>query len=159
MKQINNLFLFYGGEFSNFYNSKFTLDNIEFDNSEQYFMHQKALFFNDNEIASKILKATTPAKCKYLGREIKNFSDSKWATVRYDMMLTGCRAKFTQNNRLKNILINTDNLIIVEASPTDKIWGVGLAIDDKDILHIERWKGQNLLGKVLMNLREEFTTL
>jgi len=153
MIQINDLFLFYGGEFSNFYSCKFVVDDIEFNTSEQYFMYQKALFFNDIKKANEILQSKNPVKQKLLGRQVKNYSDPLWNEVRYENMLDGCRAKFTQNQRLKKILLDTNNLTIVEASPTDKIWGVGLAINNSLVLHKENWQGLNLLGEVLMELR------
>ena len=153
MIQINSLFLFYGGEFSNFYDCSFTIDGIVFNTSEQYFMYRKALHFNDFTIAEKILKTKNPYNQKKYGRQVKGFDNAVWVTVRYQYMLDGCTAKFTQNPNLMNILLNTKNLHIVEASPSDTIWGVGLGIDNPDILFPEKWQGLNLLGEVLMQMR------
>ncbi len=136
------------GCFSNFYPCKFTWQGIEFNCSEQAFMWAKATYFNDTETANQILLETDPKKIKKLGRKVKNFDEDKWADVRYRFMLTINRVKYTQNEDLRNILLSTGKATIVEDSPFDYIWGTGR--DDS---------GQNLLGKILMELRDYFVSL
>ena len=149
--------LFWGSEFSNFYPSVFTVNNIKFYNNEQYFMYQKAIFFGDNETANEILKyGKNPKEAKKLGRLVANFDNSKWDAVRYDIMLTGLRHKFKSNPRLKELLLSFGDRIFVEASPFDKIWGIGLSQNDINADDEQKWKGQNLLGKALTQLKTEF---
>lgn len=136
------------GCFSNFYPCEFTWEGRRFNCSEQAFMWAKAYWFSDEETANQILLETDPKKIKKLGRKVKNFDDSKWAKIRYHFMLTINRAKYTQNKELRDILLSTGRATIVEDSPFDYIWGTG-----KD------GSGQNLLGKVLMELREYFVSL
>lgn len=149
---------FWSGVFSNFWPAKIDamIDNafIEFKTSEHLFMALKAEFFQDEEIFEKILYVDDPQDAKKLGREIKNYDDLKWTDVRYECMLHACHLKFEQNSDLKKILLDTGDRILVEASPYDKIWGVGLREDDDTILDSLKWRGQNLLGNVLMDVRE-----
>lgn len=118
-------------------------------------MYKKALTFNDEEIAKKILNEKDPASCKSYGRKIKNFDENIWAYKRYDIMVEALILKFTQNNDFKNKLINTKDKILVEASPYDRIWGIGLHYENDDVLDEKNWKGLNLLGKALMEVREK----
>ena len=126
-----------------------------FATTEQAFMWEKAVFFNDHESASKILKEENPAKAKKLGREVKNFDDSKWSKVCYEIMYTINYEKYFQNTRLKNILLNTGDKVLVETNFLDTRWAIGLAADDDRVLDESKWKGENLLGKVLMQVRQE----
>ena len=130
------------GCFSNFYPCTFVWKGLKFNCSEQAFMWTKATFFHDDEIAKKILQETNPMEIKKLGRLVKNFDETKWAEVRYSYMLDINIEKYRQNIELRNILISTGDAKIVEDSPFDYIWGIG-----KD------GSGQNLLGKVLMQVR------
>lgn len=126
-----------------------------FATTEQAFMWEKAVFFNDHESASKILREENPAKAKKLGREVKNFDDSKWSKVCYEIMYLINYEKYFQNTRLKNILLNTGDKILVEANPRDTRWAIGLSAEDDRVLDESQWQGENLLGKVLMELRKD----
>ena len=117
-------------------------------------MAQKALLFNDNEIFNEIMKANHPKEYKELGRKIKNFSDLKWNENKYQIVLKGNIAKFSQNEKLKAFLLNTGIKILVEASPYDKIWGIGLSADQENIENPLTWNGENLLGFALMEVRD-----
>ena len=139
---------------SNWGPSRFNHKGLEFYNSEQAFMYEKAMYFDDKEIAKKILETSNPRIAKDLGRKVKNFDDAKWSLMSYDYMVDVCYAKFKQNENLKEILLNTGNKTIVEGSPYDKIWGVGLHWASEEILDEANWKGKNLLGKALMEVRE-----
>jgi ribA/ribD-fused uncharacterized protein len=141
--------------FSQWQESYFTVDGYNYSCAEQYMMGQKALLFNDKEAFEKILSATHPREIKSLGREVKYFDSNAWDKVKYSIVLNGNFYKFTQNEVMMKILISTGNKILVESSPSDKIWGIGLAENDKNIYDPNYWKGENLLGFALMEVREE----
>ena len=150
----NDYVLFYGGPFSNWAESPFELDGITFNCSEQYFMYRKALQFGDTTTANKILKEKSPAIQKELGKKVSGYVESEWNNIRYDVMLTALRAKF-QLPAFKAALLKTEHKTIVEASPYDKIWGIGLTANDPRALNPSEWLGSNLLGKCLMQVRDE----
>ena len=137
---------------SNFYPCEFIFNGKMFYFSEQCFMYQKAILFNDFEIAEQILNETDVRKIKALGRKVKNFNNELWDKHKEDFMFNACYAKFSQNNELKDFLLSTGNREIVETSPVDNIWGIGFS-SDKAMENVDKW-GQNLLGKVLMKVRE-----
>ena len=140
--------------FSQWYNCKFVVDGITYHTAEQYMMAQKALLFNDNEIFHKIMSSKSQKEYKELGRKIKNFSDLKWNENKYQIVLKGNIAKFLQNEKLKAFLLNTGIKILVEASPYDKIWGIGLSAEQENIENPLTWNGENLLGFALMEVRD-----
>lgn len=146
---------FLRGVLSNFEKCYIKYKGHLFATTEQAFMWEKAIFFNDHESASKILKEENPAKAKKLGREVKNFDDSKWSKVCYEVMYKINFEKYFQNTRLKNILLNTGDKMIIEANPKDTRWGIGLSAEDDRVLDESQWQGENLLGKVLMEVRKE----
>lgn len=129
--------------FSNFFPCTFYFNNIEFCCSEQAFMWAKAKFFKDEEIAAEILKETVPYKIKKLGRKVKNYNEEAWNEVRYDIMLQINKEKYSYNKDLKDILLSTGDAFLFEDSPYDYLWGVG-----------KNGAGQNLLGRVLMEVRQ-----
>lgn len=147
---------FWNGELSNWYPCRYKnirYKGLTFFNSEQAFMWEKAVYFGDMETAAEIVKNPDPSRCKRLGRLVKGFNAIKWSEVSYDIMIAVNYAKFSQNGILKNLLLETENKILVEASPYDTIWGIGLHYDDDKCLDPANWKGQNLLGKALMIVR------
>lgn len=146
---------FLRGVLSNFEKCYIKYKGHLFATTEQAFMWEKAVFFNDHESASKILREENPAKAKKLGREVKNFDDSKWSKVCYEIMYLINYEKYFQNTRLKNILLNTGDKMIIEANPRDFRWSCGLEANDPNIENEEDWPGENLLGKVLMELRKD----
>lgn len=139
---------------SNWGPARFDHKGEHFYNSEQAFMWEKAIFFGDEEAASNILSTKNPRDAKDLGRLVLNYSDSEWAKVRYKKMLEVCLAKFQQNEDQRETLLSTGDRTLVEGSPYDKVWGVGLHWTSEEILDEKNWKGQNLLGKVLMEVRK-----
>jgi ribA/ribD-fused uncharacterized protein len=141
--------------FSQWWLSSFEVDKVTYKTAEHWMMAKKAELFNDNEVLAKIIKADSPAKAKKLGREVKNYDDKLWLTRRYEIVKQGNYHKFSQNAALKTFLLNTKDRILVEASPVDPIWGIGMASDHKDVLNPEKWKGLNLLGFALMEVRDE----
>lgn len=147
MTQTKKYKFFWSGPFSNWYRASFEYKGNEFSNSEQAFMWEKAKHFNDNETAEKILQTTDPKAAKELGRQVKNYSDTEWEKVRFDVMVAVLYEKFSQNEDLKRELLLHENY--VEASPMDRIWGIGMAEGDPGIEDPKNWKGKNLLGEAL----------
>ena len=143
------------GYLSNWYLSNFYVDNIMFSSMEQYMMFQKALCFNDKEIAKSILDTNDVAKIKTLGRMVLNYNDHIWNGMRQIVVYKGLFAKFAQNELLKKQLLDTKDLILAECAVHDKIWGIGLSMKDKNRFHMEKWKGQILLGYALMLVRNQ----
>ncbi|MEO8699158.1 MAG: NADAR family protein [Kofleriaceae bacterium] len=141
--------------FSQWYRCSFRVGDHTFNCAEQYMMHGKALLFDDANTAAEILAADHPREHKALGRKVKNFDDAIWKRSREAIVLAGNRAKFTQSAELRAVLLETRGTTLVEASPYDKIWGIGLAATDPRAQDPAQWKGQNLLGKVLTSLRDE----
>lgn len=153
---MSNYVFFYGGCFSNFHKCRFELGGINFNNSETAFMVYKAMHFGDVDTANKMLKKSQfPAESKRLGRLVQGFNEVEWAKVRYDYMLQSVRAKFTQNEDLTQELLATGDKILVEAALKDFVWGIGRGMDYPFLEDESKWLGQNLLGKVLMQVREE----
>ena len=140
--------------FSQWFDSPFTVEGREYKTSEQWMMAQKALLFNDKASYDKIMASATPAKAKELGRYVIGFDEKSWNDKRFDIVKTGNIHKFNQNPALGDYLLNTGNSILVEASPVDAIWGIGLSHDSKHIDNIYAWRGLNLLGFVLMEVRD-----
>lgn len=141
--------------FSQWWLSSFEVDKVIYKTAEHWMMAKKAELFKDNEILARIIKVNSPAEAKKLGREVKNYDDKLWLANRYEIVKLGNYHKFSQNPDLKKFLINTKDRVLVEASPVDPIWGIGIASDHKDVLIPEKWKGLNLLGFALMEVRDE----
>ena len=117
-------------------------------------MAEKAKLFKDLVTYEKIINASNPSEAKALGREVAGFDESLWLSNRFDIVVRGNRLKFGQNPELKEYLLNTSDRILVEASPVDKICGVGLATDNPDIENPNLWRGLNLLDFALMEVRD-----
>lgn len=141
--------------FSQWYRCSFTAGGHTFGCAEQSMMHGKALLFGDADVAAQILAADHPRQHKALGRKVKPFDAAVWNREREGIVLAGNRAKFTQNPALLELLLATRGTTLVEASPYDKIWGIGLSAGDPRAQDPAQWRGQNLLGKVLTQLRDE----
>jgi ribA/ribD-fused uncharacterized protein len=159
MRITNNHVFFWDTEFSNFHPVKINYKGKEFLTTEHAFMWEKANFFEDQEIADKILEVKHPREAKKLGRQIEAFDATRWSEVCYKIMLDVNRPKWSDNSRLTELLLSTGKRVMVEASPYDKVWGIGMKQDDAGVDDESNWQGQNLLGKVLDELREELLTL
>lgn len=149
-----------GGEitkacFSQWYPCKFEIDGILYHTAEQYMMAQKAKLFQDEQSYQKIMDVRHPKQFKELGRHIARFTDSIWDAHKYQIVLDGNLAKFMQNQELGAFLCQTGSRILVEASPYDKIWGIGLASNEIGVENPLNWKGENLLGFALMEVRDQ----
>ncbi len=155
--ETDNMVLFWQADsvFSNRYPAKFEMHGQKFKNSEAAFMYLKAELFRDEEIMARILKNQEPAAVKRLGRHVKGFVEEAWDDAREYAMTIAVSWKFHSNPEMMKILKDTGKKLIVEASPVDAIWGIGLAPNDPLALDQANWKGLNLLGKVLMNVRDK----
>lgn len=145
---------FYGGPFSQWFPSRFKIGNQTYNCAEQYMMAQKALTFGDVETQIKIMTAGEPSKQKALGRKVKFFNPSQWNTVCRKIVYDANYAKFSDPS-LKALLLATGDKEIVEASPYDTIWGIGLSETDPRCLDKTQWRGTNWLGEVLMAVRSD----
>lgn len=132
----------------------FTVDGITYATAEHWMMAQKASLFGDQIAYEKILVAKTPAEAKKLGRGVLNFDVEVWKEKCFEVVTKGNVHKFDQNPDLKTYLLNTGERVLVEASPYDQIWGIGLAAEDPKVEHPEQWNGLNLLGFALMVARD-----
>lgn len=160
-----NVIYFYGHSerepynyMSNFYQSPFVDQHgNRYFCSEQYFMKKKQELFdpNNEELALSIMKSNNPDVVKSLGRKVKNFNEDLWNHHKYRIMCEALMNKFTQNENLRRKLLDTEYSILAEASPTDKVWGIGMNKKDAEKTTMDKWKGQNLLGKALMLTREQ----
>lgn len=140
---------------SQWWMASFKEEDILYRTAEHYMMAQKAKLFNDLEIFDKIIEKESPKDVKDLGRQIKNFDSVKWDEKKYEIVAQGNYLKFSQNEKLKQFLIQTKNKVLVEASPVDPVWGIGLAEDNPKALNPVEWRGENLLGFALMEARDK----
>lgn len=159
MRVVNKRVFFYGSSeiFSNWHRCRFAIDDINFNCSEQAMMYYKAKMFRDSDIANKILIARNPKEQKELGRKVKNFEENHWNKNKEEVMYRILLEKFSQNEELKTELLKYKGYEFVEASPYDKIWGIGLREDNDLILDKSNWRGQNLLGKCLTKVCNELS--
>lgn len=141
--------------FSQWWMSSFKVDGIEYKSAEHFMMAKKAELFEDFDIMNQIIKVNSPVDVKKLGREVKNYNDAIWLKNRYEIVKTGNFYKFSQDQDLNKFLLNTNEKVLVEASPVDAIWGIGLASDHKNANNPKEWEGLNLLGFALMEVRDE----
>jgi ribA/ribD-fused uncharacterized protein len=137
---------------SQWYHSPFKENETIFLTAEHYMMAKKAELFKDYTILEKILTSKTPIEAKKLGRKVKGFDEKIWGAKRFEIVVAGNLLKF-QNPALREFLLGTKDKILVEASPVDRIWGVGLVEDDKNISNPFFWRGLNLLGFALIKVR------
>ncbi|QNF33661.1 NADAR family protein [Adhaeribacter swui] len=140
--------------FSQWWEAPFVVANTTYKTAEHWMMAQKALLFGDEQIHDKIVQSKSPGEAKALGRKVKNFDQAIWEKERYPIVVNGNLAKFQQHPDLKAFLLNTKERVLVEASPVDSIWGIGLAADDERASKPEKWEGLNLLGFALMETRD-----
>ena len=139
---------------SNWFASKFSKEDIEYPTTEHFIMAEKARLFGDEEIRSQILEAGSPGAAKSLGRKVSGFDETTWCEHRFDIAVAGNHAKFSQNAEMAELLHRTGSKILVEASPRDQIWGIGMGKDDEHAENPLRWNGLNLLGFALMEVRQ-----
>jgi nicotinate (nicotinamide) nucleotide adenylyltransferase len=139
---------------SQWYDVEFEVAGVKYHTAEQYMMAQKALLFDDKQVFDQIMLADNPRDYKALGRKIRKFDSKIWDARKYDIVVEGNKAKFSQNDDLKEYLLSTGDAILVEASPYDRIWGIGLYPGQAAKGSIDQWRGLNLLGAALMEVRD-----
>lgn len=150
---------FWHGPFSQWHASRFEIDGVSYSHAEQWMMAEKARLFGDADVERQIMAATNPKAQKALGRKVRGFDERIWNANAKPIVKNGSLAKFSQNSVLLEALLATDGTTLVEASPYDKVWGIGLAIGDPRSLSRSTWQGTNWLGEVLTETREELALL
>jgi len=139
---------------SQWFESSFMINDVSYKTAEHWMMAQKALLFNDLDCYQAIMDATHPHEAKRIGRMVTGFSEKVWNEKRYEIVVKGNYYKFKQSPELSRFLINTKQRVIVEASPVDKIWGIGLAKENDKAKNVFDWNGLNFLGFALMEVRD-----
>ena len=140
--------------FSQWYSSPFEVEGLEFPTAEHYMMYRKATLFNDTSAVNQLLESVDPGKAKAIGRTVEGFDQAVWEQHRMEIAVSGNVAKFSSDSSLREFLIGTGQRVLVEASPVDKIWGIGLEEKNPSSSNPYKWKGENLLGFALMEARE-----
>ncbi|MBK9201181.1 MAG: NADAR family protein [Candidatus Obscuribacter sp.] len=140
---------------SQWYPATFKIDDVSYKTAEQFMMAQKARLFGDEDMLNKILQCQTPKEAKAYGRKVQNFVDEKWKEHCSQIVVKANQAKFSQNPELAKYLLSTEPHVLVEASLWDRIWGIGMAKSNTKALDPKQWKGQNLLGFALMEVRDQ----
>ncbi|MER7007207.1 NADAR family protein [Dactylosporangium sp. NPDC000555] len=140
---------------SQWWPAAFEVDGVRFPSAEHYMMWRKAKLFGDDAIATRVLDVSHPNEAKTLGRRIAGFDEEAWARERFGIVVAGSIAKFAAHDDLRAFLLGTGDRVLVEASPLDRVWGIGLAAGDASADEPARWRGLNLLGFALMHARFE----
>jgi ribA/ribD-fused uncharacterized protein len=136
---------------------RFSVDGQRYTSAEQWMMAEKARLFGDGATLAEILAADDPAAVKKLGRKVRGYDDARWAAARFDAVVRGSEAKFGQDDALRGFLVKTAPRVLVEASPMDRVWGIGMAAKDPRAEDPTAWEGENLLGFALMRARDALT--
>lgn len=150
----DDLVFFYGGPFSQWYPSHFAIDDVVYCTAEQYMMAMKADYFGDSPIFEKIMSTVDPSEQKAFGRQVANFDAEAWNAVSRGYVYKANMAKFS-DPKLKKILLDTGDRELIEASPYDKIWGIGIGQFDPARFDRSKWRGTNWLGETLMKVRND----
>jgi len=143
------------GCLSQWWPCSFSVDGTIYPSAEHWMMAAKARLFKDEQGRSAILAASSPGGAKAAGRKVQGFDEQMWERARFDLVVAGNMAKFTQNHDLRAFLMATGSKVLVEASPRDRIWGIGIAAGHEDAVRPSRWRGPNLLGFALMEVRDQ----
>ncbi|MEU5520192.1 NADAR family protein [Streptomyces sp. NPDC047860] len=141
------------GCLSQWWPSPFTVDGVEYATAEHWMMAAKARLFEDSEGERRVLAAEHPAQAKKAGRLVRGFDEAVWLRERFGIVVEGGVHKFAAHDDLREFLLNTGDRVLVEASPMDRVWGIGLTADDERAEAPGRWRGSNLLGFALMETR------
>ncbi len=141
--------------FSQWWESEFKIGKEIYKTAEHYMMAEKAKLFGDYEMLEKIMECKSPAAAKKLGRQVRGFNNEVWEANRFEIVKQANHYKFSQNSELADFLMKTNKRVLVEASPVDRIWGIGLASDHDNAQNPNKWRGLNLLGFALMEVRDQ----
>lgn len=145
---------FWKHRLSQWHPARFVVGGIAFNCAEQYMMYAKAMLFGDRDAAERILVAESPREQQAIGRTVRGFDESVWMLFREGIVFAGNYARFDQNADQRELLFATRGTTLVEASPHDRVWGIGLAADDPRANDRAQWQGLNLLGEALTRVRE-----
>jgi ribA/ribD-fused uncharacterized protein len=145
---------FWKSRLSQWQRAPFVLGGVTFTHAEQYMMYAKAMLFGDRYAAEKVLAAEAPRDQQAIGRTVRRFDESVWVLFREGVVFAGNYARFAQNPDQRELLFATRGTTLVEASPHDRVWGIGLAADDPRAQDRAQWLGLNLLGEALTRVRE-----
>jgi ribA/ribD-fused uncharacterized protein len=151
--------LFWGGPASQWAMVPMIVEEVGYNCCEQYMMSKKAGLFGDMIMLAKIMAEGDPSKQKAYGKKVANFNKNQWEAVAKDVVYRANIAKFSQNSKCRNWLFSTEGTTLVEASPYDKIWGIGLAEDNPDALDRSKWQGTNWLGEVVTQVRDDLMSV
>jgi len=143
---------------SQWWPSPFVVDGVAYATAEHWMMAAKARLFEDREAKERVLAAKSPAEAKKEGRLVRGFDEATWERERFRIVVEGSVHKFASDPALSSFLLGTHSRVLVEASPMDRVWGIGLAAGDAAASDPERWRGLNLLGFALMQARERLLT-
>ncbi len=143
------------GCLSQWWSAPFTVDGTSYPTAEHWMMAGKARLFDDQEGLAAVLAAPSPGAAKAAGRRVRRFDEERWVDARYDLVRDGNLAKFTQHAGLRQVLLHTGNRVLAEASPFDRIWGIGMTARNPGASRPSCWQGLNLLGFALMDVREQ----
>lgn len=133
-------------------------EGSEFYSAKQYTVYAKAILFGDLEMSKNILRCASPAAAKELGRKVRDFDEDVWAVKRLSIATDGCELKFFQSDACKEVLLGTGDKLLAEISPDDKLHGIGMPSSDPTKLDPSSWEGENIVGEVLMTVRERLRT-
>lgn len=147
------------GCLSQWWPSPFTVDGVEYRTAEHWMMARKARLFGDERAERAALDAPNPALAKKAGRLVRGFDEAAWERERFEIVVEGSVRKFASDGELRSFLLGTGERVLVEASPVDRVWGIGLAANDDRAFDPERWRGPNLLGFALMEARGRLRAL
>lgn len=159
MRETDTHIYFWNGTYSQWEPSTFIIEGVTYNCAEQYMMAEKARLFNDVQAYTDIMLSKSPSEQKAIGRKVQNFDPVKWNEVCRLVVYRANLAKFSQNPVMLDELFDSEEKIIVEASPEDTIWGIGLHFSDDKVLDKKNWKGKNWLGEAIMQVRSDLTTI
>lgn len=155
MRETDHVYLFYEHQFGQWTKRDMVdLDGVVYNCCEQYMMAKKALLFRDLDTLGRVMATASPREQKQLGREVANFDPLVWDRYKFAVVWMGNYLKFSQHPDLRERLLNTGDKLLAEASPVDLVWGIGFAAKDDEALDPRNWRGENLLGEVLMSVRK-----
>lgn len=141
--------------FSQWWQAPFMVDGTSYPTAEHWMMASKAKLFGDLQILENILQTPSPADVKKLGRKVRNFEPELWEIHKYSIVVEGNIQKFAQHPELKEFLLSTEERVLAEASPMDTVWGIGMSAANPKANHPATWRGKNLLGYALMDVRDK----
>lgn len=144
--------------FSQWYAASFEIEGTRYGTAEHWMMAEKARLFGDEQARARILEAATPGEAKAIGREVRDYDDARWSAVRMAIVARGNEAKFGQSAELRPILVASAGRVLVEASPRDRVWGIGMGASNEKSESPRDWRGLNLLGFALMEARARLMT-